>query len=88
MAKRKRSLPSTVRVNFDMDRPDWDVFKKLCEASDTDASKALRQLVRSFVKQRTNEKFGKAIVKEEGMEKLRDPEEMEVENSAAASVAG
>lgn len=87
MAKKKKTGPSTVRVNFDMDRSDWDEFKKLCESSDTDASKALRQLVRSFTKQRTNEKFGKAIVKEEGMEKLRDPEEMEVE-TGAASAAG
>lgn len=87
MSKKKKSAPSSVRVNFDMDRSDWDAFKKLCEASDTDASKALRQLVRAFTKQRANEKFGKSLVREEGMEKLREPEEMAIEDTSSATSA-
>lgn len=87
MARRQKRLPAKVRVNFDMDRKEYTEFKKLCEAADTDASKAMRQLVRGFIKRRAKESFAKAVVRESGMEKLSDPDMPETQDEKIENVA-
>jgi len=39
------------RIGILMDRDDWEVFKKICKAKESDASKELRKFIKEYIQE-------------------------------------